>query len=125
MANKHKKKCSNTHQENNLNLQWDTTAHPRMTLKKKAIPTVGKDLKQLELRYTASGNVYCQQKCKTTLENCLELSYLLMTNICKSYDSNFTQRHMPNINEHIRIPKEKYKMSICSFIHNNKKVKIT
>lgn len=60
MANKHKKKCSNTHKENNLNLQWDTTALPRMASKKKAMPTVGKDMKQLELRYTASGNVYCQ-----------------------------------------------------------------
>ena len=41
MANKHKKKCSNTHKENNLNLQWDTTALPRMASKKKAMPTVG------------------------------------------------------------------------------------
>lgn len=60
MANKRKKKCSNTHKENNLNLQWDTTALPRMASKKKAMPTVGKDMKQLELRYTASRNVYCQ-----------------------------------------------------------------
>lgn len=81
MANRHVKRhqCCGYLVKGKLKLQRDETSYPVewFKLKRWAISSIGKDLKELELSYIAGGNV----KCSTGLENSLAVSKELYINL--------------------------------------------